>query len=860
MRAYRALLWLYPASFRKEFGGEMASIFAARRRATSGTLAVLSLWLGAMIDIVPNAVAVHWDILRQDLRFVARSLRKSPGFTLTAVLVTTLGVGANVASFAVTDFALLRPLPYPEPDRLVQLWETAPGYDQLELSPANYRDWREGTQSFESMGAYIGLSGNLIGGETPERVEYTLMEKSVFETLRVEPMLGRRFAEDDVAGAAHTVMLSHSFWQTHFGSDPGILGRTITLNDRVFQVIGVMGPDFRFPSSRTRLWVGMSFTERNFENRSDHSYLVVARLLPGATAERAEAELQLLAKRMAESHPETNRQGGAVIGSLRDGFSDRNRTLLWSLSGASLCILLIACANLGNLLLARGIARRQELAVRTALGAGRERLVRQMVTEGLVIAGMGGLLGIVTAVAALPLLSQLIPTDVTHGGTPTIDLRVLAFAAVVTGVTTLAFAVLPALRGGGAIDLTELQAGSRAGGGRREAFRSVLVTVEVAASVVLLVGSGLLMRAIAKVHDVDPGFRSDEVYTVRTALPAPRYSKVADRERFYREVQSQVEALPGVTEASYVSCLPMVCGGMIWPVTISGTGEGFDQNNTASLRYLTPGYFSTMGIPLLDGRDVSEQDHQTSPPVAVVSKSFADRYWPGEHSLGRRFQMAMMEREVVGVVGDIKARGLERRAEPQVYIPASQIRDSLLSFYWPKDLAVRTSESPATLLPALKRIVRATDPAQPISDAQPLSAIVADQTASRKVQLKVLGVLAAVALLLAAVGIHGLLSFMVSQQSREIGVRMALGASGAVVVRSVLRRGLSMALAGIAIGGVVAYFAGRAIRAALFGVPAADPVTFGVVLGLCLMMTLVGCLAPAIRAVRIDPLRAMRAE
>jgi predicted permease len=486
-------------------------------------------------------------------------------------------------------------------------------------------------------------------------------------------------------------------------------------------------------------------------------------------------------------------------------------------------------------------------------------LVRQLITEGFLLAAAGGVAGLLTAVAVLPLLVQLVPTSLPLGGSPSINLRVLLFAAAVTLATSLLFAVAPALRLGDQTDAEELRGGNRGGGGRKERLRAMLVTVEVAASVVLLVGAGLLMRAIQRIQAVDPGWRTEEVYTIRTALPSPRYAKGTDRERFYRDVLAQVKALPGVSDAAYVTCLPIVCGGLIWPVGINGLPTDFDEQRTASLRYVTPGYFSTLGIPLRRGRDVSDQDHQGGPPVAVVSESFAERFWPGEDPLGRRFTVGPADREVVGVVADIKTRGLERVSEPQVFLPANQIPD-FLSFYWPKDLAIRTTQGAATLLPSLTRIVQAVDRDQPVSNPRTLTEIVASQTTPRAVQLRVLGALAGVALLLASVGIHGLLSFMVSQRSREIGVRMALGARTGTVIALVLGRGMAMAAAGIVVGAILAYLAARAIRAALFGVPAADPLTFTVVVSLCLLMTLIGSLMPALRATRVDPLRSIRAE
>ena len=861
MRLYQALLRAYPASFRREFGPEMEAVFEARRRDADGPAGVLWLWLETVVDVLTNASMVHWDILRQDLRFIARSLRRAPGFTATAVLVTALGVGANAAAFSVTDFVLIRPLPFPKPEQLVTLWERLPGYPQMELSPANYRDWKAMSGSFEAMSAYTGFAANLAGTELPERVETAMVGAELFSVLRASAALGRTFTDADARpNAPLTLVLSDGLWRSRFGADPGIEGRPVSLDGTPYQVIGVMPAGFEFPDRRARLWTPLVFTEALYEDRGNNMLQVVARLTPGTSIERARADLAIVARRLEQLYPVANKETGATLNRLREEYSDRARLLLLALSGASLCILLIACANLGNLLLARGVTRQRELAVRTALGAGRERLVRQAITESLVIAGAGGVLGVLTAVVSVPLLARLVPDSLPMGGAPSVNLRVLVFAAALTLITSLLFTVLPTLRSGRDTDLGELRGGSRAGGGRKERVRAALVAVEIGASVVLLVAAGLLMRAIERVREVDPGFRPAGVFTVRTALPSTRYAMVADRERFYQQITSQVKALPGVTGAAYVTCLPMVCGGMIWPVAINGEAETREANNTASLRYATPGYFSVLGIPLLRGRDLSDRDRQDGASVAVVSQSFATRYWPNDDPLGKRFRMAFLDREVVGVVADIKVRGLERQNEPQVFLSSAQVADSAMAYYWPKDLAIKTSEGTATLLPAVRRIIQAADGEQPVSDPRTMTEVVGEQTATRAIQLRVLAALAVIALLLAGVGIHGLLSFMVSQRAREIGVRMALGARAGSVVRLVVGQAAWLAVAGIVPGLVLAYLAGTGMRAVLFGVPPADFLTFAVVVGLCLGMALAGSLIPALRAVRVDPITAIKAD
>jgi predicted permease len=562
---------------------------------------------------------------------------------------------------------------------------------------------------------------------------------------------------------------------------------------------------------------------------------------------------------LAALYKEDARTSVSLIG-LRKELSDRARMLLVALCGAGGCVLLIACANLAALLLARALARQSELEVRAALGAGRERLVRQLITESLLLALCGGLVGVLLAGVGLPLLTRLVPSNLPVAQQPTLDLRAFAVAAVLSGITGLAFGVVPALRAGRGAQFGFLRGGSRAGGGRRERLRSVLVAIEVAVSVVLLVGTGLLLRALDRLQATDAGFRPESVLTLRTALPQPKYSATQRRTEFYQSVLTGARAIPGVTDAAYTTAVPLSWKGGIWPVSIAGETWGREAAHSASLRFVTPRYFAAMGIPVRRGRDVSDADTWDRLTVAVVSESFASHYWPGQDSLGRRFSFGMRERTVVGVVGEVKVRGLEQISEPQVYLPYQQVGDESLLYYSPKDLIVRSVLKPEVLLPNLRTLVHAADPEQPISDVRRMTDIVTTETASRAVQARVIGAFALLAAVLAAVGIHGLLSFAVSQRRREIGVRRALGAQSSSIVRDVVWQGALTAAAGLVPGLLLAYVAARGLEALLVGVGPADPVTFLVVAGFCGAMTVLGSLAPALGAVRVDPMTAVRTE
>jgi predicted permease len=861
MRLYRALLHLYPTSFRSEYGEEMAAIFRRRLRDARSPLAIVWLWLTAVGEMIVSALAVHWDILRHDVRYTVRILTRARGFALTAIIIVALGIGANTAAFSVTDFVLFRPLPFKDAGRLVTVWQTASGYSRMELSPANYRDWKQAATSFERMGTYTQRATSLIGTGEPERLTGAAVSADLFPTLGVQAALGRIFADgEDREGAAPTIILSDALWRAAFGADVNVLGRKVTLDDAVYSVIGVMPRHFSFPRREDEYWVPLVFSADDFDDRNNNELYGVARLKPGATLETARTEMDVIAAQTRKQYPKENEHTGAAVYRLRDDLTRQSRVMFFALSGAAMCVLLIVCANLANLLLARALGRRHELAARTALGAGRERLIRQLATESTVLATIGGVLGILLATLLVPMLWRLIPANLPTSAIPGVDVRVLAFAAALTLVTALAFGLAPMLHTVSDVDVRGLREGTRAIGGSKERLRGALVVGEVVASIVLLVVTGLLVRALWTIQATDPGFRAEGVLTLRTPLPIPKYAATARRADFYNRVLDQVRALPGVTSAAYISSVPMAWRGGIWPVGLKGEVLERRDTNTASMRFTTPGFFASLKIPVIAGRDVSDADTQTSQLVAVVSKSFVDRFWPGEDPLGRRFNFAFKDRVIVGVVGNVRVRGLERSSEPQVYLPYKQVDDGWILGYVPKDLVISASTPLEPLVPAVRSIVRAADPQLAITDVQPMTDIIDAETASRSLQVRVLSGFAFVAFLLAAIGIHGVLSFAVSQRTPEIGVRIALGAQRRDILAMVVKQGVLLVGAGLLPGLVLAYLAGRSLQTLLVGVTPADTFTYAAVVGLMLFLTVAGTVLPTRRAVSVDPIRAIRAE
>jgi predicted permease len=850
MRLYRLLLRLYPAAFRAEYGDEMCAVFAAGRRDHNALL----FWYGALLDVFGNAIRLHTDLLRQDLHWTVRVLRKSPSFTLTAVLVAALGTGATTAAFALANHVLLRPLAFAAPEQLVTLFETERDGRPQATTPPGFDDWRTMSRSFSAMGAYIGIliPMNLSGHGEPSRPNVVALTAGVFQTLGINPLVGRVFTGDDERDDSPRVtVLSLSLANAMFGEAAAAVGQTIRLDSRPYQIVGVMPASFAFPSPEADLWI----PRRSWgTSRSNHMLAAIARLRPGISLTQARADMAVVASQLARAYPTENAGRGVGVVDLRDRISPQSRTLILAVLGAAICLTLIGCTNLASLLFARATARRHEIAVRVAIGAGRERLVRQLLTESALLAAAGGAVGLLWAVIAAPSLASLVPEGLPIASTPEIDWRVFTFTTALTLGTIVTFGAGPAMRLSRSAGLNALRARSSTVGvvGR---LRMMLVVGEMVGTVVLLVAAGLLLKAMWRVQEVDTGFRAESVLTAKTVLPMTLPASA--RADFYSRVLTRMRALPGVTSAAYISFVPMTFAAGNFPVTTPGVTL---ENPNAHTRFITPDYFRTLGIPLLSGRDLTERDDRSSSPrVTIIGHSLAKRLWPGEDAIGRRLTFAGVDWEVAGVAGDVAVRGLEQPAIPQAYFPAGRVPPGL-EFYAPKDLVVRTKGEPAALVASLRAVVHEINPEQAVSDIRPLDEIVESQTTPRRVQVTVLGSFALLAFMLAAIGVYGLLSFAVSTRTREVGVRMALGASRREVLTMFLRQGLVLGLVGVGIGVLLAYAAGRGMTALLFGVAPGDPAVYLIAVVLALFMTIAGSLRPAFTAACVDPVITMQSD
>jgi predicted permease len=804
--------------------------------------------------------------LVQDLRYGLRVLARSPGSSAIAIVALALGIGANTAIFSLVEAVLLEPLPYRDPGRLVQVWEDASfvGFPKNTPAPANYVDWREQNQVFEDMAASREASFTLTGGDAvPEMVVGSRVTANLFPVLGVEPALGRTFtADEDRPDGPRVAVLSHRLWQRRFGGARDVIGRTVDVNGRPATIVGVMPRAFVYPEREHEVWMPMAFTPEARASRGSHYLQVVARLAPGATLDAARADMAAIAARLERDHPATNRQLGATVFPLSDEVLGERRDAVVLLVVAVGCVLLIACANVANLLLGRATARRREIAVRVALGAGRLRIVRQLLTESVLLSLAGGVLGLGVALWSFDLLATLVPRGASHGAAVDLDARVLAFTAALSVLTGLVFGVAPAL----AVTRQDLgdelkgAAGHGVGPAHRR-LRGALVVSEIALAFLLLVGAGLMLQAFARVRALDPGFRPEGVLTARTTLPSPRYDDAARRHAFYDAVLARVEALPGVVSAGYTAYLPLTNRGGTNSFTIEGRPAPEGVVNDANYRVVTPGYLPTMGIPLRAGRGIEARDTAQAPRIVVVNEAFAAKYLPGEEPTGKRLRLGGPRSEepwltIAGVVGDVRQMGLEVDARAEMYFPHWQVEEH--SAFSPKDLVVRAAGDPMALADAVRRAVWAVDPLQPVSDVRPLEALLDEELSSRTVQSSLLGGFAALALVLASLGIYGVLAYTVAQRRREIGIRMALGAKRSGVVRMVVGQGLVLWAIGIAIGLVAALAATRALAALLYGVSATDPLTFAAVALALGAVAFVASWIPARQAARVDPMIALR--
>jgi putative ABC transport system permease protein len=809
------------------------------------------------------------ETIINDIRFGIRSFLKRPGFALIAVLTLALGIGANTAIFSVINAVLLRPLSFYQPERLMIVWEEASlaGFPRNTPAPANYADWKSLNHSFEDMAAVALRSVNLTADGEPENVSSFAVTANLFSLLGVQPLVGRTFlSEEDRPEGNKVVILAYSLWQSRYGADRGILGRDILLNGEKHTVVGVMPAGFEFLDSSIRLWTPIAFTQEELANRGGHYLTVVGRTKPGVSVAQAQADIEALMVRIRKDYPQYTLGGtlGGVVLPLREELAGESRRPLLVLLIAVGLVLLIACANIAGLMLSRAASRRREIALRTALGATRRRIVRQLLTESVLLACSAGIIGLVLATWSFAFLQKLIPAGMTLSTTLKPDWRILLFTFTISILTAIVFGLMPALHAAH-FDLNEAlkQTSARAASGGGSRLRRLLVVFEVALSLVLLVGAGLLIQTLFQLNNQYSVLEPKKVLTLRTELPKDKYKDLAQRTNFYEQVLERVKNLPGVISAGYTTSVPLA-----WKGGTSGFyPEGFKEplpgmSYDANHRQVSADYLKTMKIPLRQGRFFDDRDNARSMPVAVINETMARQYWPSENPIGKRFKPGDPDEDIpwytiVGIAADVRQMGLDVPVKAEMYFPYQQITQP---WYTPRDLAVRTSVDPMTILPALRQAVRAVDPDQPISNVATMAELLGEETAQRRIGMILLATFAGLALLLASLGIYGVLAYFVVQHTNEIGVRLALGATPGNILTLVLKKGMFLTLMGVVAGLAGSVALARLMTSLLFGVSAFDPITFAAVSIVLTLVALAACWLPARRAAKTDPLVALRYE
>jgi putative ABC transport system permease protein len=806
------------------------------------------------------------ETLIQDLRFSARMLRKNPGFTLIAVVTLALGIGANTAIFSVVHALTLRPLPYHEPDRLALMSrEGRNAIRRMAISYPNYNDWRERAQSFEGMASSRSTSFNLTGVERAARLRGQMVNWNFFQLLGIQPQLGRLFvSEDDRYGAPRTAILSHGMWLEKFGGDAGIIGRKLLLDGDPYEVIGVLPPGFEyFRADDVYVPIGLvlglktGFYAGIMDRGAEYNLFALARLKPGVTIEQAKQEMASVSAQLEREYPAANKGKNAQVEPLQDVMSDNVRQSLWVLMGAVGFILLIACVNVANLLLAKTAERKKEIAVRLALGAPARRIMRQMLSESLLLALLGGALAVLIGRWMLAGLLALAPNNIPQLGRVSLSGAALLFTFGVSVLTSVLCGLLPAWQASGADLQTALKEGGRSDSGAgREAMRKSLVVVEVSLALALLIGAGLLVRSMARALNVDPGFNPDRLLTMRVELPENAYD-TARRRAFLDECLARVSALPGIRSAAITFALPI--DGSQWNLGFSAVNKNGVQRGGTSISPVSADYFAVMGIRLLQGRVFNSTDTADSARVSIINEALAQRIWPGANPIGQRLKWGSPDSdspwmEVVGVVADVKLNGVERETPIQTYLPFAQHPTGL---QW---LVARTTGEPMQVAASVERAIHEIDRDLPVVSIRSMNQLMAISLAARRLTLVLLMSFAALALLLAGIGIYGVVSYSVKQRTRELGIRVALGAQAGDVLKLILAQGLKLALIGVVIGLAAAFALTRWMESLLFGVRPTDPLTFGVVAVVLLCVSLLACWIPARRATKVDPMVALRIE
>ena len=801
------------------------------------------------------------ETLLRDIRYGVRGLLKRPGFTAIALIALTLGIGANTAIFSLVNAVLLRPLPFAEPDRLVWMWgNIRNGGNRASVSPLDFLDYRKQNTAFEEFAASFSVPNhlNLTGTGEPERLNAAAVTGNYFQALGAKPALGRTFLlENEKSGNDQVAVLSYGLWQKRFGGDTDIVNKTVTLDGKTCEVLGVMPQDFNFPQS-AELWVPINFdVSPGMKQRKAHFLRPIGKLKPGVTIAQAQADTDAIARRLEQEYPDTNSGWNLRLVSLREQLVGNTRPMLFILFGAVGFVLLIACANVANLLLVRAAGRQKEIALRTALGAGRFRIVRQMITESVLLALLGGTMGTLLAMWGVDLLTTLSAGTIPPTAHVRIDATVLGFTLLISLLTGVLFGLAPALRTM-KLNLSEsLKEGGRSAseGAQRNRTRSVLVVLESAVAVVLLISAGLLIRSLVRLQNISPGFDAQNVLTMRVDLPRAKYATPEKSANFFSALESRLGGLPGVESVGLVSELPLSGQPNDMPYTVEGRPPvSIDQAFDDDFRLVNRQYFSALRIPLLRGRNFTEQEVRESAKVVVISDLLARQVFPNEEPIGKRLIMSFGNQafEIIGIAGDIRHRALESEPAAAMYLPTYENG-------W-MNLVIRTKGAPSDLAAAVRKEVQGIDPDQPVADVKTMEQWVDTAVAAPRYRTALLGLFALVALILAATGIYGVMSYSVTQRTHEIGVRMALGARQLDVLKLVVRQGMALVLAGVVLGLLASVGLTRVMSTLLFGVTAKDPMTFVSVAALLTLVAFVACYVPARRATKVDPLVALRYE